>query len=303
MVQALVFLLDFGHPWKGAIKDLFPTHMMTPQQFQRDFIKKSGRHPDAQYYQTTYARARQFILDALEANRRHRVKLPPEYDQFRHLIERRIIDPSPEVLAYAARVDANTVDEWPELAGEPVRGLEIIGPNGEPMPVIVMGGPPDDDWAEFEEDEADEFDDLLTEVEDYYFGEDEDSSEAFIIPYDWVVDYLTARYDEGVDLAELDERWMDLADFMYYADEADDAPSTLTDIQGAHLSHFVIDFWDEEIEDHSPRETKQHAIETIRDLYAYLAAQGHIPAEAASRVTQAAKILFSHPKKLTPIPK
>lgn len=302
MIQALVFLLDFGSPWKGAIKDFFPTQIMTPQQFQRDFIKKSGRYSEAQYLQTTYARARQFILNAVEANQRQRVKLPPEYHKFHHWIERRIVDPSPEVLAYAAQVDANTVDEWPTLTGEPVRGMEIIGPHGEPISVMTTDDLPDEEW--------DELDELLSEVDEYYYGEegeeieeDEEIDEAFILPYDWAIDYLTARYEEGVDIEELDERWLDLADFMYYADADEDTPPALADIQGYHLSRFVIGFWDEELDAENPLEEKQHAVETIRDLYAYLADQEHIPAEVAARVAQAAKTLLSQPETLTPIAK
>jgi hypothetical protein len=305
-IQALLFLLDFGHPWQGAIKDLFPTHMMTPQQLQREFIDKSKRQ-EVEYRQTTYGRARQFILDALQANERHRVKLPKEYQEFRHLVERRVIDPSPEVLAYAAQVDANTVDEWGELTGEPVRGMEIIGPDGKPIPLMITGGPYAADEDEFEADEIFTLDDLLYEVEDYYFEDDESpddqviDDEAFILPYDWAADYLTDRFNEGIDLDELQERWMDLCDFMYYADVHEQAPSKLAEIQGFHVSEFITEFWDNEIDEESPLEERQHAVETLRDLYAYLAAQEHIPYEAATRVTEAAHTLFSSPDQLTPI--
>jgi hypothetical protein len=315
-IQAIVFLLDFGHPWQGSIKDLFPTHMMTPSQFQKDFINKSSREPKAEYRRTTFARARQFILDALEANRRNRVKLPPEYNQFRHLIERRIVDPSPEVLTYAAQVDANTVDEWPPLPGEPVQGMEIIGPDGQPMPVAFMGGPDQDFWDDGGEDDLYTLKDLLDEVEAYYFsGDTEEETEileegiiepnesADFVPYEWAIDYLSARSDEGIDVEELDERWMDLADLMYYADTSDHAPTHLTELQGYHLSELVIDFWNKEFDKRSPRIERQHTLETIQDLYAYLAAQAHIPKEVAIRVEQAVTTLLSHPQKLTPIPR
>ncbi len=307
-IQALVFLRDFGSPWKGAIKDVFPTHMLTPQQFQRDLINEPNRE-GVEYRRVPYARARQFILDALKANERNRVKLPKEFEEFRHLLERRVVDPSPEVLAHAAEVDAHTVDEWGELPGEPVRGMEIIGPDGTPIPLMMTGGPYADDEVD-EDDEEYTLDDLLDEVDNYY-AEDEDESageliindEGFLVPYDWTFEYLEARFAEGVELDELEERWMDLCDFMYYADVHEDPPAKLEEVQGFHLSEFVTEFWDAEIDEESPLEEKQHALETLQDLYAYLAAQDHIPGEASARVAQAAATLLSRPSELTPIPR
>jgi hypothetical protein len=299
-VQAMVFLIDFGSPWQGAIKDMFVTYSMPPQQLQREFIDVS-KGTDAVYRQVTYARARQFILKAIEANRKNRVKFPSEYEEFLHLMERRIIDPSPEALAYAERIDAKTIDEWGELKGEPVRGMEIIGPDGIPMPVITM-----DDLDDEEEDEFD-LDDLLLDVEEYYLEDEEEEfdeeEEEPILPYNWAVNYLIDRYNEGNDADELDDQWDDIRDFLFYMEEGDDAPSILADIQGCHLSEFVTDFWDEEIEEETPIEYKQQAIETIRDLYDYLATQGHISADSVKRVTKAATTLFSQPNKLTPIPR
>lgn len=304
-IQALVFLRDFGSPWKGAIKDVFPTHILTPQQLQREFLDRSRRQ-DVNYKPVTYARARQFILDALKANEHNRVKLPKEFEEFRHLVERRVVDPSPEVLAHAAQIDANTVDGWGELSGEPVRGMEIIGPDGQPMPVII----PEDFYTEEDEDEEYTLDDLLDEVDKYY-AEDEDESageliindEGFLVPYEWAAEYLEDRFEEGIELDELEERWMDLCDFMYYADTHEAAPTELAEVQGFHLSEFVTEFWDKEIDEESPLEEKQHTIETIHDLYAYLADQGHISGEVSARVAQAAATLLSQPDQLTPIPR
>jgi hypothetical protein len=303
LVQALVFLLDFGHPWNGAIKDFFPTESMSPRQFERVFVDKAIRE-GVETRRVPYARARKFILDALEANQKNRIKLPPEFEEFRGMVERRLIDPSPQTLAYAEQVDAKTEDEWGELAGEPVRGMSIIGPDGEPMPVVVMGDLDDEDWDDFEEDEIEDFDDLLMEIEDYYkeIKENLDEGQEYILPYDWVVDYLTARHEEGFEPQELDDFWLDLSDFLLYLDEGYDTPQTLADIQGYHLSEFVTEFWDENIED-TPIEEKDEAVETVCDLYEYLAQKKHIPAEAAKRVAEAADLLFGQPDELTPIPR
>ncbi len=289
-VQAMVFLIDFGSPWQGAIKNMFVTYSMLPSQLQREFINNNAGI-GADYRRVTYARARQFILTAIEANRKNRVKFPKEYEEFLHLMERRIIDPSPEALTYAEQVDAKTVDEWGELDREPVRGKEIIGPDGIPMSVITM------DNLDGEEEECD-LDDLLFEVEEFYLADEEEfdgekEEEEPILPYNWAVNYLSARYNEGIEVYELDDRWGDICDFLFYMEGDDDAPSTLADIQDCHLSGFITEFWVEEIGEKTSIEHKQQAMEAIRDLYDYLAAQGHIPVDSAKRVAKATTNLFS----------
>jgi hypothetical protein len=127
--QAIVFLLDFGFPWRGSIKDMFVTRYMPQRQLHRDLIDRG-----LDLRQVPFARARQSILDALKANRRHRMQLPPEYDQFRQLIERRIVNPSPEALAKAEALDAETVDKWGESEGATVRGVSFI--DGKPIVVF-----------------------------------------------------------------------------------------------------------------------------------------------------------------------
>ncbi|MBN1220739.1 MAG: hypothetical protein JXM69_17595 [Anaerolineae bacterium] len=300
LVQALVFLLDFGHPWQGAIKDFFPTHSMTPRQFQREFIDSANRH-EVEQRQVPYHRARKFILDALEANRKYKVKLPPEYHQFQAMVERRIVDPSPQTLAYAAEVDAQTEDEWGELTGEPIRGLEIIGPKGERMPVMALGDPNDDVF----EDEIDDFNGLLAEVADYYDGLQNklDEHGEYILPYDWLVDYLNARYEQGIEVDELNDYWLDLSDFLSYLDEGYDTPPTLADIQGYHLSEFITEFWDDNIEEELSPEERGEVVNAICDLYNYLAEQKHLLAKVARRVSEAAESIFEKPGQLTPIPR
>ena len=311
-VQALVFLRDFGSPWKGAIKDLFPTYSMPWPKFKREMIDRP-QGTDAEYRRITYGRARQFILDAIEANRKNRVKFPPEYEKFLYLLERRIINPSPEALAYAAQVDAQTVDEWGELAGEPIRGMEIIGPDGMPMPIITMGD------LDFENEEYEyTLDDLLDEVEQFYHA-DETEEEALVeevdeseeeeeelIPYDWMVDYLTTRHNEGMEPEELGDRWDNLSEFMFYLDDSDyDPPESLADLQGYHLSEFITDFWDEnllEAETTTVAE-REFIINSIQDLYEYLAERGHVPTDVVKRISDAAATIFKQRNKITPIPR
>jgi hypothetical protein len=43
-IQASVSLLDFGVPWRGALKDMFSPHGMTPHEFQRELMDKPARY-------------------------------------------------------------------------------------------------------------------------------------------------------------------------------------------------------------------------------------------------------------------
>jgi hypothetical protein len=75
----------------------------------------------------------------------------------------------------------------------------------------------------------------------------------------------------------------------------------LAEIECVDLSLFVTDFWDEMITDETSLADRRHAVETIRDLYTYLAEQELLPAEAAARIAAAANTLLSRPDRLTPI--
>ncbi len=147
-MQALVFLLDFGFPWRGSIKDMFLTQYMSKRKIHREFLEGGNEQR-----QVTFARARQFILDAIAANEQHGQPLPQEYDDFWRLIERRIVNPSQKALAQAEEIDAETEDEWGVAQGPVVRGMSML--NGKR--IISLG---EDALRAFEED-PDAFDDYL----------------------------------------------------------------------------------------------------------------------------------------------
>jgi len=149
LMQAMVFLLDFGFPWRGSIKDMFLTHYLPKRTLYRELI--DARNILQQ--QAPFARARRFILDALEANEQYGQPLPPEYDEFRHVIERRIVNPSKEALAQAEALDAETEDEWGETEGSVVRGISLA----DGKPIISLD---EDAMRAFEED-PEAFDDYL----------------------------------------------------------------------------------------------------------------------------------------------
>jgi hypothetical protein len=92
--QVMSFLLDFGSPWNGAIKDMMVTRSMSFDEIEEDLIGKSATR-GLYMFEIDFDAARGFVTDALRANKRNRIKLPTEYDQFRHLIERRFLNIKP----------------------------------------------------------------------------------------------------------------------------------------------------------------------------------------------------------------
>ena len=117
------------------------------------------------------------------------------------------------------------------------------------------------------------------------------------------MNFLTSLYEQRVDPEELDEYWTDISDFLFYLDTGDNSPATLTDIQGYHLSEFLTDFWDKNIEADTSIEEKDEAMQTIFELYDYLAEYSLIPQEVANRVEETADILFDADDEITRIPR
>lgn len=99
VIQALVFLIDFGFPWRGAMKDMFATHGLTPGQFQRDLVERAGRRVGMRLYRVSLARAQATIAAAIEANRTYEIPLPKEFNEARHLVERWVLHPPESAIA------------------------------------------------------------------------------------------------------------------------------------------------------------------------------------------------------------
>ncbi len=120
VIQALVFLLDFGVPWRGAIKDMFATHGMTPQEFQRELVDKPGRKMGERLYRISLARAQATIAAAVEANRKHNIALPKEFNEARHLVERWVLHPPAAILAAdSTRDELGDLPLTPDRSGKP----------------------------------------------------------------------------------------------------------------------------------------------------------------------------------------
>jgi hypothetical protein len=121
VIQALVFLIDFGYPWRGAIKDMFPTLGMTPSQFQRELVERAERRMGMRVYRVSLARAQATIAAAVEANRTYEIPLPKELNEARHLVERWVLHPPASAIA-ADSTDDELGDRplVPDRSGRPV---------------------------------------------------------------------------------------------------------------------------------------------------------------------------------------
>jgi hypothetical protein len=121
VIQALVFLLDFGVPWRGAIKDMFATHGMTPNEFQRELVDKPGRKMGERLYHVSLARAQAAIAAAVAANRKNHVSLPKEFNEVRHLVERWVLHPPAEAFASdSTRDELGNLPMTPDRSDKPV---------------------------------------------------------------------------------------------------------------------------------------------------------------------------------------
>jgi hypothetical protein len=140
--------------------------------------------------------------------------------------------------------------------------MEIIGPDGTPMPVIRVG---DLEGWEDEEEYEPTIEDILDDLEEFYEFNQPDGAED--------------------------------------PDEDYDPPATPADIQGYHLSEFITDYWENEVwgGETASIGQREFIIDSVQDLYGYLAEQGHIPTDAAKRVEQAVATLFRQTDELTPI--
>lgn len=98
-IESLSFLLDFGVPWRGAIKDTFVTRGMSPREFQRLFLEEAEQDMGERIYRVRLGRAQATIAAAVQANREFKIPLPNEFIEARHLVERWVLNPPAAALA------------------------------------------------------------------------------------------------------------------------------------------------------------------------------------------------------------
>ena len=234
-IQALVFLLDFGMPWRGALKDAFPTHGMTHQEFQRALVDKPAR--EMKMYRVRLARAQAAVAAAVEANRKYGIPLSKELTEVRHLLDRWVLHPP------AAALAADTTrDELGDLPLIPDRSGKSV--------LIDMRDLEDNEtakqWfaqqaAEAEaEGEFYSFEEVMADVEEVHA---EESPTWWTVA--WVRDYLASLsptpddldgFDE--DLRAISDEWWTLDDWLGYLDERSEIHS-VGDLRGFHLSEYL----------------------------------------------------------------
>lgn len=305
VIQALVFLLDFGVPWRGAIKDMFPTQPLSPEKFQRDLVERSGQKMDMRMYRVGLARAQATIADAVEANRKHSIPLPKDFIEFRHLVERWVLHPP------AAEIAADTTrDELAHLPLVPDRSHQPLMVDMRDLKTMEKLGflNPDEELDEegeivdFESDldNLHNFDDVLEDVRKT-FADMADGLPWFQL--EWVKDYLASLSANPDDLDRSDEEleiiideWWALRDFVQYLDEDASEFHAVADLRGFHLWEYLTENAVELDEDGG-----RSRAETVRDFFVYLAQRGSIPTDLPF-LQDLTKILAQH-DKLTPLPR
>lgn len=97
-VQALLFLIDHCE-MMGALKSLFLTVNCTKVRLNARLVGEAARL-GIKLRQVEFAEARQTLLKAITASRAHHLRLPPQWEIHRGLIQRRILavkESQPEV--------------------------------------------------------------------------------------------------------------------------------------------------------------------------------------------------------------
>lgn len=287
VIQALVFLLDFGLPWRGALKDMFPTHGMTPQEFQRELVDRSARRMGERLYRTSLARAQATIAAAVEANRKYNIALPKEFNEVRHLVERWVLHPPAAALAAdSTRDELGDLPLAPNRSGKPLmfdlRDLERSETAKHWF--AQQAAEASDEEAEWNEEDLE-----LSDQDDFFSFEDvskdvrnvhAEQSPAWW-KHEWVHDYLASLSLDPDSLDSFDEdldriigEWWTLRDWFGYLDAGNEIHS-ITDLRGFHLAEYLRE--EADLDDDQGRSRA----ETVHDFFTYLAQHSLVPADLA----------------------
>ena len=268
-IQALVFLLDFGMPWRGALKDAFPTHGMTHQEFQRALVDKPAR--EMKMYRVRLARAQAAVAAAVEANRKYGIPLSKELTEVRHLLDRWVLHPPAAALAAdTTRDELGDLPLVPDRSGKPLLvDMRDLENNETAKHWFAQQAAEDQD-----EDAFYSFEQVMADVEEVHAQE---SPTWWTV--EWVRDYLASLsptpddldgFDE--DLHAMSDEWWTLNDWFGYLDERSEIHSG-GDLRGFHLSEYLQE--EAELEDDHGRSRAQ----TVGDWFAYLAQRRLIPSD------------------------
>ncbi len=294
VVQALVFLLDFGAPWRGALKDAFATQGMSPEKYRREFVERAEARMGERVYRVSLARAQATIAAAVEANRKNKIPLPKEFNEMRHLVERWVLHPPAAVLqADTSEDELSGLPLVPDHSQKPLV-VDLRGARGKQVLSLLnqQAEEAGEDDFEFEEeewlDDEDEFysfDEIVEAIENAHADEVEAMPWAPCWQPDWIRDYLASLCpdpDRLDDLSNFDDEfqymkdeWWTLDDFAGYLSDHAYEIRALADLRGFHLSEYLREDAFEWDDDHG-----RSRLETLRDFLAYLASRGLLPGEA-----------------------
>ncbi len=287
VIQALVFLIDFGAPWRGALKDMFPTHGLTPQEFQRELVDKSARKMGERLYRIGLARAQASIAAAVEANRKYNIPLPKEFKEVRHLVERWVLHPPAAILAAdSTRDELGDLPLAPDRSGKPLmldlRDLERSETAKHWFAQQAAEASHEEvEWneGELELSDQDDFFSFEEVVEDVRQVHAEQSPAWW--KHEWVRGYLASLSPDPDSLDSFDEdlhrisgEWWTLRDWFEYLDAGHEIHA-IADLRGFHLSEYLRE--EADLDDDQGRSRA----ETVHDFFTHLAQRSLIPSDPA----------------------
>ena len=303
VVQALVFLLDFGVPWRGALKDVFPTEPLSPEKFKRTLVDRAGQSMDMRMYRVGLARAQATIAVAVEANKKYNIPLPKDFIEFRHLVERWVLQPpAAELAADTTRDELAHMPLVPDRSNQlqmiDMRDLKVMEEMGLLNPGEELDEEGDDLEIDSDLDDLHTWDDVREDVKKTI------TSVADRLPWfqpDWVINYLASLTANPEDLdgfddelqAIIDELWT-LKDWVQYLAEDADELHAVSDLHGFHFWEYFTDNA-LELDDDGGRSR----VETVRGFIVYLAQRGTIPADLP--ILQDLTKILARPDTLTPL--
>lgn len=147
-VQGFSFLIDHNPPWEGAVKDIIAFPSRDPRTAIREWITSWESRGQMPLQQVTAAEARRRVIEALDCNRRHNIRLPADLIAQRERFLRHVLTlPAGDADPAFTAADFNAlsqVGERPEaiMHFEQTVGRRVRMDDGKEM--LIMGA--DRDW-------------------------------------------------------------------------------------------------------------------------------------------------------------
>jgi len=149
-VEGMSFLIDFNPPWEGAVKDIMVLPPRPPKQAEQTYVG-AWKRMDMPLKPLDAARAKQKVLQALDANRREGIRLPRDLIRARKAFLAHVLS-LPDLANSAPPFTAQDLNrlartgQTPEsiVHFEQTVGRRVRLEDGQEL--LVIGDPFDDDW-------------------------------------------------------------------------------------------------------------------------------------------------------------